>query len=255
MRHQRATEPARQRAARGVAEEHDDDQRGAHAQRRHFGIQRNGVGDHAGNAEAAAEPCQLQLIERMGVGAGQVGDAEHQSRIDDGRASAEAVAEPAEQRRAKQHAEIIGRQHRAEIGRLHAPFLDQRGYRDAGGDNVPPIEQHDHEGPEDDVEGEEPDPLAVHDVVNADDCLSGHDPLPAISHWPVGPGIGQSYRRDGAAGRRAECRLFARSVPPLESAHLRCAKARAPAVRPDPGTAPSRALPRRRACCRSSSSC
>ena len=159
----------------------NDGERGAQMARRRFGVDRHHVGDHAADAEPGdgAQPEQLREVRRISGPVGE--DAEQDIAQDQCGLAAVAVADPAENLRTEQHAEIARGQHEAERLRRNVPVMDEMRCGKSDGADVIAVDEGDQRGPEDELDLEGAQPVLVQKPRYINIRFAGHRSHPIVS--------------------------------------------------------------------------
>ncbi len=88
--------------------------------------------------------------------------------------AAVAVADPAENLRAEQHADIAGAEHEAELLGRDVPFLDQARRRKGDGADVVAVDHGEQHGPDDELDLERAQPVLVQEMRDLNFRFAGH---------------------------------------------------------------------------------
>ena len=138
---------SRQRSAKRRAGEREDDGGALEAARRKLSINGTNVGEDAADAQSRKEPQCKKMGERRCKNDHPGEQPEHYAGKNDGRATAVAVPDVAEQRRADENSKQAGAEDWPEHAWVHQPPLfRERRYGKCHDRNVVPIEQQDYEG-------------------------------------------------------------------------------------------------------------
>ena len=139
-----------------------------------FGIDGDEVGNDAADTEPGEKPQPGQLRQIGGIG-GRVSErAEQDVRQNECGLAAVTVADPAENLRAEQHADIARAQDEAECLRLNVPFGDQMRRRKGDGADIVAVDHRQEHGPDDQLDLERAEPVFVQKLRNLNLCLAGH---------------------------------------------------------------------------------
>ena len=174
LRHQRRGGEAGQRAAERHQADGDDRQRGAQIARRRFGVDGDEVRDDAADAEPGDEAQRGQFGEIGRIGGDEGEDAEQEVGEDQRGLAAVAVADPAKDLRAEQHADIAGAEHEAELLGRDVPFLDQARRRKGDGADIVAVDHGEQHGPDDELDLERAQPVLVQEMRDLNFRRVGH---------------------------------------------------------------------------------
>ena len=135
----------------GAAQRHaphgDDRQRRPQVPRRRFGADRHHIGNDAADAQTGdqPQPKELRQIDRISGREGEY--AKQQVGGDQSGLAAIAIADPAENGGAEQHADVAGAEHRPERAARNAPGRDQMRRREGDRTDVVAVDQGEQNGP------------------------------------------------------------------------------------------------------------